>query len=245
MFDLGGKTALVTGASGGIGGAIAEILHKQGATVAISGTRVEALQTLANKLGSRTHIMPCNLQDHEQVKKLVSDAEAKMGKVDILICNAGITRDGLSMRMKDEDWEDVIRVNLTSNFYLARASLKGMMKQRFGRIIFITSVVGTMGNAGQANYAASKAGLTGMAKSLAQEVASRGITVNTIAPGFIETAMTDKLTDDQKNRMLQAIPAGSFGKSEDVAAASLFLSSNESRYITGQTIHINGGMVMV
>lgn len=245
MFDLTGKAALVTGASGGIGGAIAEILHKQGATVAISGTRVEALQNLANKLSSRVHIMPCNLQDHEQVKKLVGDAETKMGKIDILICNAGITRDGLSMRMKDEDWEDVIRVNLTSNFYLARASLRNMMKQRYGRIIFITSVVGTMGNAGQANYAASKAGLTGMAKSLAQEVASRGITVNSIAPGFIETAMTDKLTEDQKNRMLQAIPAGSFGKSEDVATASLFLSSDEAHYITGQTIHVNGGMVMV
>ena len=245
MFDLIGKTALVTGASGGIGGAIAEILHKQGAAVAISGTRIEALQNLADKLGSRAHIMPCNLEDHEQVKKLVGDAETKMSKLDILVCNAGITRDGLSMRMKDEDWEDVIRVNLTSNFYLARASLRNMMKQRYGRIIFITSVVGTMGNAGQANYAASKAGLTGMAKSLAQEVASRGITVNSIAPGFIETAMTDKLTDDQKNRMLQAIPTGSFGKSEDVAAAALFLSSNEAHYITGQTIHVNGGMVMV
>lgn len=245
MFDLTGKFALVTGATGGIGGAIAEALHKQGATVALSGTREAVLQELATKLGSRAHVVPCNLADAEAVNGLVARAEAAMGQVDILVNNAGITRDGLAMRMKDEDWQTVLDVNLSAAFRLARASLKGMMKRRWGRIVSITSVVGATGNPGQLNYAAAKAGLTGMTKSLAQEVASRNITANCVAPGFIQTAMTDVLTDQQKEMISQKIPAGRLGQSPEIAAAVLYLASEEAAYVTGQTLHVNGGMAMI
>ncbi|NDF11581.1 MAG: 3-oxoacyl-[acyl-carrier-protein] reductase [Proteobacteria bacterium] len=245
MFSLNGKKALVTGATGGIGGAIAATLHQAGATVSLSGTRQEKLQELSSQLGERTFALPCNLADKVAVAKLAADAEEKMGGLDIIICNAGITKDGLSMRMSDEDFMHVIDINLASSFTLIRSSLRGMMKRRYGRIVTITSIVGVMGNPGQANYAASKAGLIGMSKSIAAEVASRGITVNCIAPGFIRTAMTDVLTDAQKEGMNAKIPMGMMGESQDIANTALFLASEESRYITGQTIHVNGGMIMI
>jgi 3-oxoacyl-[acyl-carrier protein] reductase len=241
MFNLAGKRALVTGATGGIGEAIAASLKAAGATVTVSGTNPDKLSALA----ANYKTIACNLSDSAAVQELPKKAEEAMGGLDILINNAGITRDNIFMRMKDEEWEDVLKVNLSANFLLTRASIRGMMKQRFGRIINITSIVGVMGNAGQANYAASKAGLIGMTKSVAAEVASRGITANCIAPGFITTPMTDKLNEDQKNKMLGAIPAGAFGVPSDIASACVFLSSNEAGYITGQTLHINGGMLMV
>jgi len=245
MFDLTGKTALVTGASGGIGGAIARALHAAGATVALSGTRREALDALAAELNDRAHVLPCDLTDAKAVDGLVGQSEAAMGQLDILVNNAGLTRDGLSMRMKDEDWQTVLDVDLTAGFRLARASLRGMMKRRFGRIVGITSIVGVTGNPGQANYAAAKAGMIGMSKALAAEVASRGITVNCVAPGFIKSPMTDALTDQQKDRLLGGIPAGRLGEGGDVAAAVLYLASNEAAYVTGQTLHVNGGMAMI
>ena len=245
MFDLTGKTALVTGASGGIGSAIATALHGQGATVALSGTRQDALEKVAADLGSRVHVIPCDLGDAAATEGLVKQAEAAMGQLDILINNAGLTRDMLALRLKDDDWQKVIDVNLTAGFRLARAAMKGMMKRRWGRIIGITSVVGVTGNAGQTNYAAAKAGMIGMSKSLAQEVASRHITVNCIAPGFIETAMTGGLIDDQKSRILNVIPAGRMGQSTEVAAAAVYLASTEAAYVTGQTLHVNGGMTMI
>ncbi|MDR3498563.1 MAG: 3-oxoacyl-[acyl-carrier-protein] reductase [Parvibaculum sp.] len=245
MFDLTGKCALVTGASGGIGSDIARALHAQGATVALSGTRREALDALAADLGARTHVLPCNLSDSAAVDALPKQAEEAMGSLDILVNNAGLTRDNLFMRMKDEEWDEVIRVNLTASFRLSRASLRGMMKRRFGRIIGITSVVGVMGNPGQGNYAASKAGMIGMMKSLAQEVASRNITANCVAPGMIRSAMTDALTDDQKARIMGTIPAGRLGEAAEIAAAVVYLSSNEAAYVTGQTLHVNGGMAMI
>ena len=245
MFDLTGLNALVTGATGGLGGAMARALHAQGAKVAISGTRAEALEALAGELKERVHILPCNLADKDAVEALVPAAEAALGQMDILVNNAGITRDGLFMRMKDEDWEQVINVNLTSAFRLSRAALKGMMRRRFGRIVSITSVVGVTGNAGQGNYAASKAGMIGMTKSLAAEVASRNITVNCIAPGFIASPMTDALNDKQKEASLSRIPAGRFGEGGDVAAALVYLASREAGYVTGQTLHVNGGMAMI
>lgn len=245
MFDLSEKRALVTGASGGIGGAIAKALHGAGATVALSGTRADALQALADELGERAHVTPANLGSAEGADQLIKDAEAAMGGIDILINNAGLTRDQLAMRMKDEDWQTVLDVNLTAAFRLSRACLRGMMKARFGRIIGITSIVGVTGNAGQTNYAASKAGMIGMSKSLAKEVAARGITVNCVAPGFIETAMTDVLSDDIKEKLLGGIPAGRLGSSNDIAAACLYLASDEASYVTGQTLHVNGGMAMI
>lgn len=245
MFDLTGKTALVTGASGGIGAAIAKSLHAQGATVALSGTRVDALEKLAGELGARVHVTPCNLSDKESVEKLVPAGEAAMGQLDILVNNAGLTRDGLFMRMKDEEWDNVIAVNLTATFRLARAAVRGMMKRRYGRIVSITSIVGVTGNPGQGNYAASKAGMIGMSKSLAAEVASRGITVNCVAPGFIESPMTDALNDKQKEAILGQVPAGKLGQGADVAAAVVFLASAEAQYVTGQTLHVNGGMAMI
>ncbi|PIW29082.1 MAG: 3-oxoacyl-[acyl-carrier-protein] reductase [Rhodospirillales bacterium CG15_BIG_FIL_POST_REV_8_21_14_020_66_15] len=245
MFDLTGKTALVTGASGGIGGAIARALHGAGAEVALSGRRVEALEPLAKELGARTHVLPADLSSADGTDKLAADAEAAMGGIDILINNAGLTRDTLMLRMKDADWQEVIDVNLTAAFRLSRAVLRGMMKKRFGRIIGITSIVGVTGNPGQVNYAASKAGMIGMSKSLAQEVAARGITVNCIAPGFIATAMTDDLTDAQKEAIMKAVPAGRMGTSDDIAAAAVYLASDEAAYVTGQTLHVNGGMAMI
>jgi 3-oxoacyl-[acyl-carrier protein] reductase len=245
MFDLTGRTALVTGASGGIGGAIAKALHAQGATVALSGTRREALEQAAAELGDRAHVLPCDLGDPAATDALVKDAEAAMGKLDILVNNAGLTRDNISMRMKDEEWQKVLDVNLTAGFRLARAAMRGMMKRRFGRIIGITSVVGVTGNAGQVNYAAAKAGMIGMTKSLAQELASRAITVNTVAPGFIETAMTDALNEEQRSRILSTVPAGKLGSGADIAGAVVYLASDEAGYVTGQTIHVNGGMVMI
>lgn len=245
MFDLSGKTALVTGATGGIGGAIARTLHAQGATVGLSGTREAVLSELASGLGERAHVLPCNLGDLEAVDALAKSAEEAMGQVDILVNNAGITRDNIFMRMKDEEWDDVLRVNLTAGFRLSRGLMRGMMKRRWGRIVGITSVVGVMGNPGQANYAAAKAGMIGMSKSLAQEVASRGITVNCVAPGFIATAMTDALDDKQKESISGMIPAGRLGTSEEIAAATLYLASEEAAYVTGQTIHVNGGMAMI
>jgi 3-oxoacyl-[acyl-carrier protein] reductase len=245
MFDLTGKTALVTGATGGIGAAIATVLHGAGARVAISGTRAAALDELKQKLGDGAHPIACNLADPADVEKLVPAAEAALGSLDILINNAGITRDGLAMRMKDEDWAAVLDVNLTAAFRLSRAAMRGMMKRRFGRIIGITSVVGVTGNPGQANYVASKAGMIGLTKSLAQELASRNITVNCIAPGFIATPMTYALNDKQKETILARIPAGRLGTPSDIAAAALYLASEEASYITGQTIHVNGGMAMI
>lgn len=245
MFDLTGKTALVTGASGGIGGAIAHALHRQGATVALSGTRLAPLEALATQLGDRVQFLPADLADPAAVEKLAKDAEAAMGALDILVNNAGLTKDGLVLRMKDEDWQSVIDVNLTAAFRLCRASLRGMMKRRFGRIINITSIVGVTGNPGQVNYAASKAGLIGMSKSLAQEVASRGITVNCIAPGFIASAMTDALNDEQRSKLLTGIPLGRMGDVAEIAAASVYLASAEAGYVTGQTLHVNGGMAMI
>jgi 3-oxoacyl-[acyl-carrier protein] reductase len=245
MFDLGGKTALVTGASGGIGAAIATALHQCGATVTLSGTRGEVLEELKAKLGERAHVAVANLGDPDDVEKLVPAAETAMGSLDILVNNAGITRDNLAMRMKDAEWQGVIDVNLTAAFRLSRAVLRGMMKRRFGRVVGITSVVGVTGNAGQANYAAAKAGMIGMSKALAQEVASRNITVNCVAPGFIETAMTEALNDKQKEAILGAVPAGRLGKPEEIAAAVVYLASSEASYVTGQTIHVNGGMAMI
>jgi len=245
MFDLTGKCALVTGASGGLGAAIAKNLHAAGATVALSGRREEALQKVAAELGERTHVVPCDLGSMEAVDNLIKDAEAAMGQVDILINNAGLTRDGLAMRMKDEDWDSVLDVNLKAAFKLSKNCLRGMMKRRHGRIISITSIVGVTGNPGQMNYAASKAGMIGMSKSLAQEVAARGITVNCVAPGFIETAMTDELSDDQKSALLGAVPAGRLGDPKDISAAVLYLASDEAAYVTGQTLHVNGGMAMI
>ncbi len=245
MFDLTGKTALVTGASGGIGSAVAKTLHAQGATVALSGTRVEALEAVAAELGERTHILPCNLSDSAAVDALPKQAEEAMGQLDILINNAGVTKDNIFMRMKDEEWDTVMAVNLTASFRLARASMRGMMKRRWGRIISITSVVGTMGNPGQANYAASKAGVTGMTKSIAQEVASRNVTANCVAPGFIATAMTDALDEGQQERVNGMIPMGRMGSGDEIAASVLYLASEEAAYVTGQTIHVNGGMIMI
>jgi 3-oxoacyl-[acyl-carrier protein] reductase len=246
MFDLTGKTALVTGATGGIGGEIARALHKQGAAVVLSGTRAEALESLKNELGSRAFIAPCNLSDKESVEGLVKAAEAAAGApIDILVNNAGITRDNLFMRMKDEEWDQVIAVNLTAAFRLSRAVLRGMMKKRWGRIISITSVVGETGNGGQGNYAAAKAGLVGMSKSLAAEVASRNITVNCVAPGFIATPMTDALTDAQKEAVFGKIPAGRMGTPAEIAAAVVYLASEEAAYVTGETLQINGGMAMI
>jgi len=244
MFDLKGKGALVTGASGGIGGAIARALHAQGANVAISGTNKEKLDALAADLGSRVFVFPCDLRDRVAVAKLGEEAEKVLGQVDILVNNAGITHDNLFMRMKDEEWDDVIAVNLTSVFILIRYILRNMMRRRYGRIVNIASISGVLGNPGQPNYAASKAGLVGMTKSLAREVSSRGITANCIAPGFISTPMTDALTPKQVEAIAAAIPAQKFGKPEDVAAAVVFLASDEAGYITGETMHINGGMVM-
>lgn len=246
MFNLSGKKALITGASGGIGGAIAKALHAQGADVALSGRNVEALEKLAGEIGKeRVHIVPGDLGSAEAADALMKTAEEKMGQVDILVNNAGLTKDGLFMRMKDEDWQVVQDVNLTAPFRLIRAAIKGMMKRRAGRIINITSVVGVTGNPGQANYCASKAGMIGMSKSMAAEVASRGITVNCIAPGFIATAMTEALNDEQKAKINATIPAGDMGTPEDIATSVVYLASDEAKYITGQTLHVNGGMAMI
>ncbi|MEO0693934.1 MAG: 3-oxoacyl-[acyl-carrier-protein] reductase [Pseudomonadota bacterium] len=244
MFDLSGKTALVTGASGGIGGAIASALHGAGASVGLSGTRVEPLEALADALGERAHVLPCNLSDMEAVEALPKQAVEAMGALDILVNNAGITRDNLFMRMSDEEWQSVLDVNLTATMKLCKGAMRGMMKARWGRIVNISSVVGATGNPGQANYAASKAGMVGMSKSLAYEVASRGITVNCVAPGFITTAMTDKLTDDQKGAILTQVPAGRMGEAGEIGAAVLYLASPEAGYVTGATLHVNGGMAM-
>jgi 3-oxoacyl-[acyl-carrier protein] reductase len=245
MFDLSGKSALVTGASGGIGAAIARSLHERGASVALSGTRVEALSALRDELGDRAHICACDLSDAQAVGELVPAAEAAMGALDILVNNAGLTRDNLGLRMRDEEWDQVMSVNLTASFRLSRAALRGMMRRRWGRIVGITSVVGVTGNAGQANYAASKAGMIGMSKSLAQEVANRGITVNCVAPGFITTPMTDALNDAQREGILQRVPAGRLGESVEIASAVVYLASQEAAYVTGQTLHVNGGMAMI
>ena len=244
MFDLTGKNALITGASGGIGGAIAKLLHAQGATVGLSGTRVEPLEALAAELGERAYVLPCNLSDAEAVTELPKAAIVVMGSVDILVNNAGITRDNLFMRMTDDEWSSVLEVNLTSTMRLCKGAIRGMMKARWGRIINISSIVGSTGNPGQANYAASKAGVVGMSKSIAYEVASRGITVNCVAPGFITTAMTDKLNDDQKSGILMQVPAGRMGEADEIAAAVVFLASTEAGYMTGATLHVNGGMAM-
>ncbi len=245
MFDLTGKKALVTGATGGLGGAIARLLHGQGATVALSGTRVEALEVLAAELGERALVVPCDLSDRDSVEALVPAAEEKLGGLDILVNNAGVTRDNLFMRLKDEDWDSVIAVNLTAAFRLSRAAVKSMMRRRYGRIISIGSVVGTTGNPGQGNYAASKAGLIGMSKALAAEVASRNVTVNVVAPGFIESPMTQSLNDKQREGILSDVPMGRLGSGADVAAAVAYLASDEAAYVTGQTLHVNGGMTMV
>ena len=244
MFNLTGKNALITGASGGIGGSIAKSLHAQGATVGLSGTRVEPLEALAAELGERAYVLPCNLSDAEAVTELPKAAIAAMGSVDILVNNAGITRDNLFMRMSDDEWSSVLEVNLTSTMRLCKGAIRGMMKARWGRIINISSIVGSTGNPGQANYAASKAGVVGMSKSIAYEVASRGITVNCVAPGFITTAMTDKLNDDQKSGILMQVPAGRMGEADEIAAAVVFLASTEAGYMTGATLHVNGGMAM-
>ena len=245
MFDLTGRSALVTGASGGIGAEIARVLHGAGANVALSGTRVEPLQALAEELGARAHVLPCNLSDMASVEALPKAAIAAMGSVDILVNNAGITKDNLFMRMSDDEWQSVLDVNLTSTFRLCRGVLRGMMKARWGRIVNISSVVGATGHPGQGNYAASKAGVVGMSKSLASEVASRNITVNCVAPGFIATAMTDKLNDEQKARILTQIPAGRMGEVGDIAAAVLYLASPQAGYVTGAVLHVNGGMAMI
>ena len=245
MFDLTGKNALITGASGGIGGEIARVLHGAGATVALSGTREAPLTALAEELGERAHVLTCNLSDMDDVDSLPKRAAEAMGSVDVLVNNAGITRDNLFMRMSDDEWNSVLNVNLTATFKLSKGVLRGMLKARWGRIINISSVVGATGNPGQGNYAASKAGVIGMSKSLAYEVAARGITVNAIAPGFIETAMTDKLTDDQKSAILGSIPTGRMGSPAEIAAATLYLASAEAGYVTGTTLHVNGGMAML
>ena len=245
MFDLTGKTALVTGASGGIGGAIARQLHGQGATVALSGTRVEPLEALAADLGERAHVTPCNLSDAAALDALPKQAGEAMGGLDILVNNAGVTRDNLFMRMSDEEWDQVIAVNLTASFRLSRAVLRGMMKKRWGRIIGITSIVGVTGNPGQGNYAAAKAGMIGLSKSLAAEIASRNVTVNCIAPGFIETAMTDVLPEDQKAKLLGRVPMARLGVPDDIAWCVVYTSSEEAAYMTGQTLHVNGGLAMI
>jgi 3-oxoacyl-[acyl-carrier protein] reductase len=245
MFDLTGKNALVTGASGGIGADIARGLHAAGASVGLSGTRVEPLEALAAELGERAYVLPCNLSDMEAVEALPKQAAEAMGSVDILVNNAGITRDNLFMRMSDDEWNSVINVNMTATFKLCKGVMRSMMKARWGRIVNISSIVGTTGNPGQANYAASKAGMIGMSKSLAYEVASRGITVNAVAPGFITTAMTDKLNDDQKGAIMTQIPAGRMGNPEEIASAVLYLASPEAGYVTGTTLHVNGGMAML
>jgi 3-oxoacyl-[acyl-carrier protein] reductase len=245
VFYLTGKMALVTGASGGLGGAIARALHGQGATVALSGTRRAALEALAGELGQRAHVLPCDLADAAAVEALVPTAEAAMGSLDILVNNAGVTRDNLFMRMKDADWDTVIAVDLTAAFRLSRACLKGMMRRRFGRIIGVTSIVGVTGNPGQGNYAAAKAGMIGMSKALAAEVASRGITANCIAPGFIASPMTDAINDKQREAILASVPMGRLGAGADVGAAAVYLASDEAAYVTGQTLHVNGGMAMI
>jgi 3-oxoacyl-[acyl-carrier protein] reductase len=245
MFDLTGRTALVTGATGGLGSAIARALHAQGAIVALSGTRREVLDKIAGEMGERVHVLPCNLSDAAEVEKLVPAAEEAMKQLDILVCNAGITRDNLFVQLKDEDWDTVIAVNLSATFRLARAAVKTMMRRRFGRLIGITSVVGVTGNAGQSNYTAAKAGMIGMFKSVAQEYAKRNVTANCIAPGFIATPMTDVLNDKQKEAILGKVPAGRLGTSDDIAAAAVYLASNEAAYVTGQTLHVNGGMAMI
>ncbi|SIQ50377.1 3-oxoacyl-[acyl-carrier-protein] reductase [Bosea sp. TND4EK4] len=245
MFDLTGRKALVTGATGGLGGAIARTLHAQGASVAISGTRTEALEALASELGERVFVVPCNLSDKESVEALVPAAEEKLGGLDILVNNAGITRDNLFMRLKDEDWDSVLAVNLTAAFRLTRAAVKSMMRKRYGRIVSIGSVVGTTGNPGQGNYAAAKAGLIGMSKALAAEVASRNITVNVVAPGFIESPMTEVLNEKQREAILADVPMGRLGAGKDIAAAVAFLASEEAGYVTGQTLHVNGGMARI
>jgi len=245
MFDLTGKSALVTGATGGIGGAIAKALHAQGAHVGISGRNEEKLNALASKLGERVSVLPADLAAEGAVEDLIKRADEAMGQIDILVNNAGLTRDNLSMRMKDEEWQEVIDVNMTATFKLAKAVQRGMMKRRGGRIINIASVVGVTGNPGQCNYVASKAGMIGWSKAMAQEVASRGITVNCVAPGFIATAMTDALNDEQKDKINATIPAGQMGSSEDIAGAVSYLASDEAAYVTGQTLHVNGGMAMI
>ena len=245
MFDLGNRKALVTGASGGIGGAIARALHARGATVALSGTRLETLEALASELGERAHVIRCDLSSTEDVEALVPAAEAALGGFDILVNNAGVTRDGLILRMKDADWDMVLAVNLTAAFRLSRAAAKSMMRRRYGRIVSVGSVVGAIGNPGQANYVASKAGLVGLTKALAAEVATRGITANVVAPGFITTPMTDDLTEAQRATILSKVPMGRLGSGPDIAAAVVFLASEEAGYVTGQTIHVNGGMAML
>jgi 3-oxoacyl-[acyl-carrier protein] reductase len=245
MFDLTGKTALVTGATGTIGGSIARILHAQGATVTISGTRQEALEQLAGELGQRVHVLPCNLADAAAVETLVTRSEEVMGQLDILVANAGMTRDNLLVQLRDEDWDQVIAINLSATFRLTRAAVRGMMRRRFGRVIAITSVVGTTGNPGQANYVAAKAGIAGMIKATAAEYAKRSVTANCVAPGFIVTPMTDKLNDKQREVILSKVPANRAGTPDEVAAAVVFLASNEAAYVTGQTLHVNGGMVMI
>ncbi len=245
MFDLTGRKALVTGATGGLGGAIARTLHAQGASVAISGTRAEALEALAAELGERVVVAPCNLADRDSVEALVPAAEEGLGGLDILVNNAGITRDNLFLRLKDEDWDSVLAVNLTAAFRLSRAAVKSMMRRRYGRIVAIGSVVGTTGNPGQGNYAAAKAGLIGMSKALAAEVASRNITVNVVSPGFIESPMTQVLTEKQREGILADVPMGRLGSGADIAAAVAYLASEEAGYVTGQTLHVNGGMAMI
>jgi 3-oxoacyl-[acyl-carrier protein] reductase len=245
MYDLKGKGALVTGATGGIGGAIARSLHGAGANVALSGTNTGRLEALAGELGERAHVLPCNLSDRAAVAKLAGEAEAKVGSLDILVNNAGLTKDNLFMRMKDEEWDQVLAVDLTAAFMLARSAVRNMMRRQWGRIVNIASISGIIGNPGQANYAAAKAGMIGMTKSLAREVASRGITANCIAPGFIKTPMTDVLNEKQVETIMAVIPAQRFGTPEDIAAAALYLASNEAGYMTGQTLHINGGMAML
>ncbi len=246
MFDLSGKGVLITGATGGIGGAIAKAMHDQGANIVLSGTRAERLEELAATLGGdRVHVVPCNLSDRDEVKALIGKADEKVGQVDIVVNNAGITKDNLFMRMKDEEWDNVVEVNLTATFSIMRSALRGMMRRRYGRIINISSISGIIGNPGQANYAATKAGMIGMSKSLAREVAPRGITVNCIAPGFVETPMTEALTEQQTEAISAVIPTKTFGQPEDIASAVVYLASDESAYMTGQTLHINGGMVMV
>jgi 3-oxoacyl-[acyl-carrier protein] reductase len=245
MFDLTGKTALVTGATGTIGGTIARTLHGQGATIAISGTRVEVLNQLAGDLGGRVHVLPCDLADTAAVETLVPRAEEAMGQLDVLVANAGVTRDNLLVQLRDEDWEKVIAVNLSATFRLTRAAVRGMMRRRFGRVIAITSVVGSTGNPGQANYVAAKAGIAGLMKTVAQEYSKRGVTANCVAPGFIVTPMTDKLNDKQREVILSKVPAARAGTAAEVAAAVVFLASNEAAYVTGQTLHVNGGMAMI
>jgi 3-oxoacyl-[acyl-carrier protein] reductase len=245
MFDLTGKTALVTGATGGIGNAIARALHKQGATVAVSGTRKEVLDQLAAELKERVHVLPCDLSKKDEVEALVPKAEEVMGKLDILVANAGITKDNLFVQLRDEDWESVIDINLTATFRLSRAAIKTMMRRRHGRIIGITSVVGVTGNPGQGNYTAAKAGMIGMMKSIGKEYARRGVTANCVAPGFIATPMTDKLNEKQREAVLQMVPSGRLGSGDDIAAAVVYLASDEAAYVTGQTLHVNGGMAMI